>query len=53
MDAEQSRIEADLRGVLDGEVYCHTLRTQMYATDASIYELMPLAVVRPRHADDV
>lgn len=53
MDAEQSRIEADLRGVLDGEVYCHSLRIQMYATDASIYELMPLAVVRPRHADDV
>jgi len=53
MDAEQSRIEADLRGVLDGEVYCHSLRTQMYATDASVYELMPLAVVRPRHANDV
>jgi FAD/FMN-containing dehydrogenase len=53
MDAEQSRIEEDLRGVLDGEVYCHPLRTQMYASDASVYEIAPLAVVRPRHADDV
>jgi len=53
MDLEQSRIEADLRGVLDGEVYCHPLRTQLYASDASIYEIAPLAVVRPRHADDV
>jgi FAD/FMN-containing dehydrogenase/Fe-S oxidoreductase len=53
MDAEQSRIEADLRGVLDGEVFCHPLRTQLYATDASIYEITPLAVVRPRHAEDV
>ena len=53
MDADQSRIEADLRGVLDGEVYCHPLRTQLYASDASIYEIAPIAVVRPRHADDV
>ena len=53
MDADQSRIEADLRGVLDGEVYCHPLRTQLYASDASIYEIAPIAVVRPRHTDDV
>jgi len=53
MDADQSRIEADLRGVLDGEVYCSALRTQLYASDASIYEIAPLAVVRPRHAEDV
>ncbi len=53
MDAEQSRIEADLRGVLDGEVYCNPLYIQMYSSDASIYEIPPLAVVRPRHAEDV
>jgi len=53
MDADQSRIEADLRGVLDGEVFCHPIRTQLYASDASIYEIAPLAVVRPRHANDV
>ncbi|MEQ1825092.1 MAG: FAD-linked oxidase C-terminal domain-containing protein [Pirellula sp.] len=53
MDADQSRIEEDLRGVLDGEVYCSPIRTQMYASDASLYEIAPLAVVRPRHAEDV
>lgn len=53
MDADQSRIEADLRGVLDGEVYCNPLQTQLYASDASIYEITPLAIVRPRHAEDV
>jgi len=53
MDTEQSRIEADLRGVLDGEVYCDPLYTQLYASDASLYEIPPIAVVRPRHAGDV
>lgn len=53
MDAEQIRIEADLRGVLDGEVFCHPLYTQMYASDASLYEVNPIAVVRPRHEEDV
>jgi FAD/FMN-containing dehydrogenase/Fe-S oxidoreductase len=53
MDSDQSRIEEDLRGVLDGEVYCSPLRTQIYASDASLYEIVPLAVVRPRHAEDV
>ena len=53
MDADQIRIEADLRGVLDGEVYCHPLYTQMYASDASLYQIAPIAVVRPRHEGDV
>ncbi|MCA9236495.1 MAG: anaerobic glycerol-3-phosphate dehydrogenase subunit C [Planctomycetales bacterium] len=53
MDAEQRRIEEDLRGQLDGRVRCDDLFTQLYATDASIYELRPLGVVRPRHAQDV
>jgi FAD/FMN-containing dehydrogenase/Fe-S oxidoreductase len=53
MDTEQSRIEADLRGVLDGEVFCDPLYTQLYASDASLYEIPPIAVVRPRHSRDV
>lgn len=53
MDAEQRRIEEDLRGQLDGRVRCDDLFTQLYATDASIYEQRPLGVVRPRHARDV
>lgn len=53
MDAERIRIEADLRGLLDGDVHCDLLTSQLYASDASIYELMPLGVVRPRHTEDV
>ena len=48
MDQQRERIEADLRGLLEGEVRCDDLFTQMYASDASLYELRPLAVVRPR-----
>jgi FAD/FMN-containing dehydrogenase/Fe-S oxidoreductase len=53
MDAEQTRVQADLRGILEGEVHCHPLITQLYASDASLYEISPLAVVRPRHERDV
>ncbi|MFT5525069.1 MAG: anaerobic glycerol-3-phosphate dehydrogenase C subunit [Pirellulaceae bacterium] len=53
MDQERERIQADLRGVLRGEVRCDDLFLQMYASDASIYEVRPLAIVRPRGAQDV
>jgi FAD/FMN-containing dehydrogenase/Fe-S oxidoreductase len=53
MDQDQQRIEEDLRGLMAGEVRCDDLFTQLYATDASIYELRPLGVVRPRTVDDV
>ena len=53
MDAENQRIEEDLRGVLRGEVRCDDLTTQLYSTDASVYEIRPLGVVRPRSLKDV
>jgi len=53
VEAEQTRIQADLQGILDGEVYCNPLHSQMYASDASLYQITPIAVVRPRHANDV
>jgi FAD/FMN-containing dehydrogenase/heterodisulfide reductase subunit C len=53
LEAEQARIQADLRGILDGEAQCDALSTQLYATDASLYEIQPLAIVRPRHSNDV
>lgn len=53
MDQERERIQADLRGLLAGEVYCDDLFVQMYSTDASIYEIRPLGVVRPRAVSDV
>lgn len=53
MDPEQQRIQEDLRGLLQGDVLCDEVTTQLYASDASIYELKPLGVVRPRTIDDV
>ena len=53
MDKERERIQADLRGLLKGDVYCDDLFVQMYASDASIYEVRPLGVVRPRTTADV
>lgn len=53
MDQERERIQADLRGLLDGEVRCDDVFVRMYATDASIYEICPLGVVRPRGVSDV
>ena len=53
MDQERERIQADLRGLLHGEVRCDDVLVQMYASDASIYEIKPLGVVRPRGLADV
>src|ERR1700742_3784084 len=53
MDPEQQRIEEDLRGLLQGDVRCDDIFTQLYASDASIYELRPAGVVRPRTLADV
>lgn len=53
MDVERQRIEEDLRGQITGEVRCDDVFVQLYATDASIYEVAPLGVVRPRTIEDV
>ena len=51
--SEAVRLREDLRGELAGEVLTDPVSTQLYATDASIYRLRPLAVVRPRSLADV
>ena len=53
MDQERERIQADLRGLVVGEVRCDDLFLQMYASDASVYEIRPAGVVRPRGLSDV
>jgi FAD/FMN-containing dehydrogenase/Fe-S oxidoreductase len=53
MDQERQRIQEDLRGLLEGEVRCDDVFRQLYANDASIYEIKPLGVVRPRGTADV
>jgi FAD/FMN-containing dehydrogenase/Fe-S oxidoreductase len=53
MDPQRERIQADLRGLLSGQVRCDDAFVQMYSTDGSIYEVPPLGVVRPRNVRDV
>ena len=53
MDPERSRIQADLSGVLDGDIRCDENALQMYSSDASIYAIKPLGVVRPTGVEDV
>jgi len=53
MDPERKRIEEDLRGVVAGDVLCDDVSRALYATDGSLFEAWPLAVVRPRSAEDV
>ena len=42
-----------LRGRIDGEVHSDPLRRTLLATDGSIFQVAPAAVVYPRHAGDV
>jgi len=53
MDPDQARIEEDLRGVVSGDVVCDDVGRSLYATDGSLFEERPLAVVRPRSSEDV
>ncbi len=54
----QSEISAALRELQDDRRFCGDIRTDrlhcaLYATDASIYEIVPDAVLFPKSADDV
>jgi len=45
--------EAELRSTIKGEVYFDPMTRGLYATDASIYQIMPTAVVVPKDEKDV
>ncbi len=42
-----------LAGTLDGDVFTDHTSLLLYATDASAYKELPLAVIRPRHKEDI
>ncbi|WP_209330280.1 FAD-binding and (Fe-S)-binding domain-containing protein [Lunatimonas salinarum] len=42
-----------LAGILEGELHYDSLMKTLYATDASVYRAMPLAVVFPKNAKDI
>ena len=46
-------LEHDLKRAVAGEVRFDSYSREMYATDGSIYRIVPLGVVVPRDADDV
>ncbi len=54
VNAQQTKdFEAAVRPHLAGELHLDVMTRGLYATDASMYEVMPVAVVVPRSADDV
>jgi len=53
MDIDRKRVEDDLRGFVRGDVICDDLSVQLYASDASIYQIRPLGIIRPRTTRDV
>lgn len=53
LDQQRERIQADLRGRIAGDVRCDDVFLQLYSGDASVYQVRPLGVVRPRTVADV
>lgn len=53
MDEQRRRLTEDLTGLLAGEIRCDALTVQMYASDASLYQIAPLGVAYPQNRDDV
>ena len=51
--AAMPRLERRLRAETTGDVMADAFSRGRYATDASIYQMMPLAVVVPRTTADV
>ncbi len=47
------RIAEDLSDLLSGEIFTDEVTTALYATDGSIHQMEPVAVVHPRSAQDV
>jgi len=51
-DQNNSNLFNALGNLISGEVHSDELNRMLYATDASIYQQQPLAIVKPRHRDD-
>jgi FAD/FMN-containing dehydrogenase/Fe-S oxidoreductase len=53
LDQQRELIQDDLRGLVAGEVLCAPVYLQLFASDGSVYEIRPIAVVRPHSVEDV
>ncbi|WP_416841370.1 FAD-binding and (Fe-S)-binding domain-containing protein [Haloferax sp. DFSO52] len=52
-DTRRSGLVSDLTQLVDGDVRFDEYTRQLYATDASSYEVLPIGVVMPTSTDDV
>lgn len=52
-DAQRLRLERELRRSVGCELRFDRLARTIYATDASLYEILPAGVALPRHREDV
>ncbi|WP_114578292.1 FAD-binding and (Fe-S)-binding domain-containing protein [Saliphagus sp. LR7] len=52
-DVDRPALVADLEDRVEGDVRFDSYSRELYATDASAYELTPIGVVFPRSTDDV
>jgi FAD/FMN-containing dehydrogenase/Fe-S oxidoreductase len=53
LDEQVQDFAAELRGEFSGEIHLDRFTRLLYSTDASIYQIEPLAVLVPRGHDDV
>lgn len=53
MEERRRRLVEDLNDAIEGELRIDRVAVSAYSTDASLYEIEPLAVAFPRHARDV
>ncbi len=53
VNVRQSRLLEDLAGVFRGELRCDRLATALYATDGSLYQIVPFGVAFPQDREDV
>ena len=53
LEQHAESLQRDLAAEISGEVRFDKMTRAMYATDASVYQIMPLGVVLPRCRDDV
>jgi len=52
-EVERPDLVDDLEALVDGDVRFDSYSRQLYATDASAYQQLPIGVVSPRSTDDV
>ncbi|QDU81720.1 Anaerobic glycerol-3-phosphate dehydrogenase subunit C [Polystyrenella longa] len=53
MDEERRGIYEDLSSLIEGDIRCDASSRAIYSADASLYAIDPLAIVAPKHSDDV